>query len=218
MITKKYCHKIEFHGIDLKKSYAKADFASVAVSLLILLSTIELPPFGSTMTAFAQDSDSTRRNASASSSPAATTNGLNSTLVDFASNIEQIRGHLNAAVMNKEAGNNTLAIAHTLHPIAEIYSSIEPQITNANATLNETLSTNLNQLSQMANTLSTEEFDTQSNKISGLLNQTIKQIIPSATADNSTFKLSVVSNLLSIAGEEYGEAVENGSIKEIVEY
>ena len=221
MITKKYRHKIEFYGTDLKKSYVKAGFVSVAASLLVLLSTTESRPFDLVTTAFAQDNDSTRRNASTLlPSPAATTttDGLNSTLVDFASNIEQISGHLNAAVMNKEAGNNTLAKAHTLHPIAEIYSSIEPQITNANATLNETLSTNLNQLSQMVITSSAKEFDTQSKKISGLLNQTIKQVIPSATTDNSTFKLGVVSNLLSIAGEEYGEAVENGSIKEIVEY
>jgi hypothetical protein len=55
--------------------------------------------------------------------------------------------------MNKEAGNNTLAKAHTLHPIAEIYSSIEPQISNV--TLNETLATSLNQLSQIVNTSTT---------------------------------------------------------------
>jgi hypothetical protein len=107
MITKEYRHNTEFHGTDLNKS------------------------FNLTMTAaLAQDSDSTRRNPSTLLSlPGATTtmtNGLNSTLVDFSSNIEQIRGHLNAAVMNKEAGNNTLAKAHTLHPIAEIYSIIEP--------------------------------------------------------------------------------------------
>jgi hypothetical protein len=50
------------------------------------------------------------------------------------------------------------------------------------------------------------------------LNQTVQEVIPSEAADNSTFKLSVISDLLSIAGVEYGEAVENGSIKEIVEY
>lgn len=138
--------------------------------------------------------------------------------VDFVSNIEQIRGHLNAAVMNKEAGNNTLAKAHTLHPIAEVYSSIEPQISNANSTLNETLATNLNQFSEMVNASSTDEFDAQSQRINGLLNQTVQEVIPSETAENSTFKLGVVSDLLSIAGVEYGEAIENGSIKEIVEY
>lgn len=52
----------------------------------------------------------------------------NSSLVEFDSNIEQIRGHLNQAVANKEIENTTLAMAHTLHPIEEIYSSIDVQI------------------------------------------------------------------------------------------
>jgi hypothetical protein len=84
--------------------------------------------------------------------------------------------------------------------------------------LNETLATNLNQLSEIVNVSSIEEFDAQSQWINGLLNQTLQQVIPIGTADNSTFRLGVVADLLSIAGVEYGEAVENGTIKEIVEY
>jgi hypothetical protein len=49
--------------------------------------------------------------------------------------------------MNKEAGNNSLAKAHTLHPIAEIYSTIEPSISNINSTLNNTLASDLSQFS-----------------------------------------------------------------------
>jgi hypothetical protein len=120
--------------------------------------------------------------------------------------------------MNKEAGNNTLAKAHTLHPIAEAYSSIESQISNTNITLNDTLSTNLNQLSQIVDASSTEELDTQNQKINGLLNQTVQQVIPIEIVTNNIFKLGVVSDLLSIAGVEYGEAVENGTITGIVEY
>jgi hypothetical protein len=75
---------------------------------LVLLFTSE-PQSNSTTTVFAQEQKN-NTNTSAST----TTEELNSTLVDFASNIEQIRGHLNAAMMNKEAGNNTLAKAHTL--------------------------------------------------------------------------------------------------------
>jgi hypothetical protein len=69
----------------------------------------------------------------------------------------------------------------------------------------------------MVNT-SSDEFDTQSQKINGLLNQTVLEVIPNEIASNNTFKLGVVSDLLSIAGVEYGEAVENGTITEIVEY
>jgi hypothetical protein len=121
-------------------------------------------------------------------------------------------------MMNKQAGNNSLAQSHTLHPIAEIYSSIEPQIANANMTLNQMLASNLNELSQMVNSSTTVEFNTQAQKINGLVNQTVKQVVPVESANNSTFGLAVVADLLSIASAEYGEAVENGTIKEIVEY
>jgi hypothetical protein len=193
--------------------------ASTLLSVL-LLTTFLMIQSGFAISVFPQEQNN---NLSAADSALvtgtnATTTGINSTQVDFVSNIEQIRGHLNAAVMNKEAGNNSLAKAHTLHPIAEIYSTIEPSISNINSTLNNTLATDLDQFSQMVNTSSLDEFDEQSKKINGTLNQTIQQVIPRDAIDNSSFNLGVVSDLLSIAETEYGEAVENGTIKEIVEY
>ncbi|MDW3605004.1 MAG: hypothetical protein QOK67_08190 [Nitrososphaeraceae archaeon] len=210
MIIEQYGKKQ--HSIALNEWYIKVGFISGVFLLLSLLSATN-PSSDHTMVALAQEQNNNTNASTSTTSPE-----LNSTQVDFVSNMEQIRGHLNAAVMNKEAGNNTLAKAHTLHPIAEIYSSIEPQISNTNATLNETLATNLNQFSKMVNTSSVDEFDTQSQKINGLLNQTVLQVIPNEIANNNTFKLGVVSDLLSIAGVEYGEAVENGTITEIVEY
>jgi hypothetical protein len=216
MITRANGKKIEHHRKVLKKLVIRSGFVTAAAALLVLLVALE-PQSGSTMTVFAQGQYNNNSTA-ASTSSSNLGQVPNTTQVSFISNIEQIRGHLNAAVMNKEAGNNTLALAHTLHPIAEIYSSIEPQISSANTTLNETLASNLNQLVQIVNTSSLDEFDAQSQRINGILNQTVQQIIPVETANNSTFRLGVVSDLLSIAGVEYGEAVENGTIKEIVEY
>jgi hypothetical protein len=198
MIIEQYGKKQ--HSIALNEWYIKVGFISGVFLLLSLLSATN-PSSDHTMAALAQE-----QNNNTNVSTSATSPELNSTQVDFVSNMEQIRGHLNAAVMNKEAGNNTLAKAHTLHPIAEIYSSIEPQISDTNA------------FSKMVNTSSVDEFDTQSQKINGLLNQTVQQVIPNEIANNNTFKLGVVSDLLSIAGVEYGEAVENGTITEIVEY
>jgi hypothetical protein len=214
MVTKEYDEYVEHHRNDLKKSIERSGVLSAAGILLVLVIAIESQS-GFDIRIFAQEQNKTdSTNISATNASQA----LNSMQVSFVSNMEQIRGHLNAAVMNKEAGNNTLAKAHTLHPIAEIYSSIEPQISNSNVTLNETLATNLNQFSQMVNTSSSNEFNAQSQKVNELLNQTLQQVIPAEIADNSTFRLGVVSDLLSIAGVEYGEAVENGTIKEIVEY
>lgn len=202
-------------NINLSTFYAVVGVvvAFTATALLILYNNTS-PSFDYRV--FAQEED----NETIAADNTTTTNltSSNTTLIDFVSNIEQIRAHLDAAMMNKQAGNNSLAQAHTLHPIAEIYSSIEPQIANANMTLNQTLASNLNELSQMVNSSTTDEFNTQAQKINGLVNQTVEQVVPVETANNSTFGLAVVADLLSIASAEYGEAVENGTIKEIVEY
>ncbi len=41
--------------------------------------------------------------------------------IEYVYNIEQMKGHLEQAVENKENGNNSLTRAHILHPIVEIY-------------------------------------------------------------------------------------------------
>src|SRR5688500_19129012 len=64
---------------------------------------------------------------------------LNDTDVDFATNIEFIKGHLSAAISNKQAGNNELTQTHTFHPINEIYTLIRNQLSSADNELNKTL-------------------------------------------------------------------------------
>jgi hypothetical protein len=146
------------------------------------------------------------------------TSESNSSLVELDSNIEQIRGHLDQAVANKEIGNTTVAKAHTLHPIEEIYSSIETQIDASDPSLNQSLSSSLSQLSNMVDNSTVEEFKTKALDINGLLNDTVGKVIPIQEINDSAFNLMVVGNLLSVADSEYKEAIENGSVKEIVEY
>jgi hypothetical protein len=146
------------------------------------------------------------------------TNLSNGSLVDFASNIEQIRGHVQQAVNNKEVGNTTLAKAHTLHPIDEIYSSIKVQINASDPNLNQSMSSSLNQLSNMADNSTTDEFETKATELNSLLNDTVNKVIPAQEMNSTTFNLMVVADLLSVAENEYKEAIENGTVKEIVEY
>jgi hypothetical protein len=61
----------------------------------------------------------------------------------------------------------------------------------------------------------------QVQKVNGLLNQTVEIVIPIENRNNNNntaFNLMVVANLLPVVETEYKEAVENGTIKEIVEY
>jgi hypothetical protein len=194
---------------------ALAFTAATTITLLVLCNALPSFDYG----AFAQgkDNETVVYDTNTPNSNNITSSNT-TTLVDFVSNIEQIKGHLEQATSNKQTGNNILVIAHTLHPIEEIYSNIESQLSNANNTLNQTLSSNLNQLSQMANNSTLNQFNTQVQKMNGLLNQTLEKVVPIENRNNTAFNLLVVTDLLSIAESEYKEAVENNTIKEIVEY
>jgi hypothetical protein len=141
------------------------------------------------------------------------------TLVEFVSSIEQIRGHLEQALINKESGNNTLAQTHSLHPIEEVYSSIEDQLVNQNSTLNQTLSGALQNLSSTVTNATLQDFESQIDYVNMLLNNSVQTLVPSSELNNNpAFNASVVGRLLRLAGHEYEEAVANGTIKEVVEY
>jgi hypothetical protein len=142
----------------------------------------------------------------------------NASSAGFVSNIEQIRGHIEQATVNKEANNNTLAKAHTLHPIEEVYSSIAAEISSTDPDLNQSLSSSLNELPNMVDNSTIEDFKIRAGELNGLLNETISKVVPAEQRNNATFNLMVVADLLSIADVEYKEAVENDTVKEIVEY
>ncbi len=164
---------------------------------------------------------SSTANASSSVSNGNTTNANqpNATLVEFISNIEQIKGHLDQALINKESGNNTLAQAHVLHPIDEVYSNIQVQLANQNRTLNQTLSATLQNLSSTVTNTALPDVKGQIDRINMLLNDSIQTVIPSSDLNNNPIlNASVVAQLLNTTGHEYEEAVANGTVKAIVEY
>ena len=148
------------------------------------------------------------------------TNVPDVTLVEFVSSIEQIRGHLDQALVNRESGNNTLALAHSLHPIeGEVYSSIEDQLANQSIILNQTLSAVLRSLPSSVRDANLQDFEDQIDYANMLLNGSMQAVVPSLEFKNSpAFNASIVGQLLDLAEDEYEEAVANGIIREITEY
>jgi hypothetical protein len=140
------------------------------------------------------------------------------TFIGFVSSIEQIRGHLDQARGNKESGNDTLAQTHALHPIEEVYASIEELLVSQNGTLNQSLSVALQDLSSNVPNATPEELGGQIDSINMLFDNSVQTLVPSSELTNPAFNASVVARLLHIAGHEYEEAVANGTIREIVEY
>jgi len=135
--------------------------------------------------------------------------------IEYVYNIEQMKGHLEQAILNKEDGNNTLTRAHILHPIVEIYDFIEAPLVTVDSNLNHTLYTSLNALSQNVEKLDVPKFREETEKSNKMLNDAIKLIVPQ---ENSTLNLIVASWLFDVANTEYEGGVSDGKVIEIVEY
>jgi hypothetical protein len=135
--------------------------------------------------------------------------------IEYVYNIEQMKGHLEQAILNKENGNNTLTRAHILHPIVEIYDFIEAPLVTVDSNLNHTLYTSLNALSQNVEKLNVSKFTEETEKSNNMLNDAIKLVVPQK---NSTLNLIVASWLFDIANTEYEGGVRDGKVIEIVEY
>lgn len=135
--------------------------------------------------------------------------------MEFVYNIEQMKGHLEQAVVNKENGNNTLTQAHIQHPIVEIYDAIEAQLTSVDSNHNTVLLNSLSQLSKNSDNLDLAQFKEETNGVNQILDKAIDLVAPE---DNNTLTLIVASWLLDAANSEYESGVRNGQIIQIIEY
>ena len=138
--------------------------------------------------------------------------------VQFVANIEFIKGHLEQAVGNKQENSTELAKAHSGHPIAEHYSLIEEEVEEHNGELNTELKSALTALPGQVDSLSASEFQATVTEISGLLDDAKESAISAAERNDPKFNAVVMISVLEAAEHEYEEAVQNGTVKEMVEY
>jgi hypothetical protein len=198
--------------------YAVMIGAAVFLALSSGLPTPSAAQYQQPSTGAAPPNENQTSSAANATGTANATSAPNATLTEFVSNIEQIRGHLDQAVINKKAGDNNLTLAHTLHPIEEVYSSIEGPLAKQNSTLNQTLSAALQNLSSSATNATAQEFEGQTVNANMLLNNSVQAVVAPEELNNTAFNASVSARLLDIAGHEYEEAVANGTVKAMVEY
>jgi len=162
--------------------------------------------------AWAQEKSSISNYSSSSSS------SLNNSNVDFATNIEFIKGHLSAAISNKQAGNNELTQTHTFHPITEIYTLIRNQLSSADPELNKTLINSLNNLTSIVFKSTPTEFVNSADSVKNLLDKATIIVIPENEVTDIKFNMSTLINLLKTAESEYEVGVTNGTITNTAEY
>ena len=126
-----------------------------------------------------------------------------STLSDyeFHGYLEQMKGHLDASIINIQNNNSVLAVAHALHPIVEIVDIINNRLIQTNETLTKEFSSNLNQYVQTVRSDNLNKIITDKTELEKLLNDALDQSIDVEKRTNRDHILNVTAELISIASE-----------------
>ena len=143
-----------------------------------------------------------------------------STLSDyeFHGYLEQMKGHLDASIINVQNNNSVLAVAHALHPIVEIVDIINNRLIQTNETLTKEFSSNLNQYVQTVKSDNLNKIIIEKTELEKLLNDALDQSIDVEKRTNRDYILNVTAELISITSEEFNEAMFNGQIINLLEY
>jgi hypothetical protein len=152
-----------------------------------------------------------------------TTQSNGTDYVKFHSNIEQIIGHIEKALYNKNINNNTLAYLHTSHPIGEVVSLITIPLNNTDPKTNGTYINELYALSNSVspsgpNNITKEEFNKQAQSAVDLSNKVISTVVPAKTLNTTDHNIAVIQDLLTTSKGEYEEGIQDGKIAMILEY
>ena len=137
---------------------------------------------------------------------------------EFHGYLEQMKGHLDASIINVQSNNSVLAIAHALHPIEEIVDIINNRLIQTNETLTKEFSTKLNNYVQTVKSNDINKIIIEKAKLENLLNGALDQSISLEKRNNGDYILNVTAELINIASEEFNEAMYNGQIINLLEY
>ncbi len=138
--------------------------------------------------------------------------------VDFVTNIEFIRGHLEKALENRQAENPNMAVAHAGHPISEVFSLIQGEIKEHDEALATKLEAELTDIVSNINTMSVADVQTKIKEINASLDKAVESVVSSSERSDPAFTARVIIGLLDTAHHEYEEGVVDGKVAEQVEY
>ena len=137
---------------------------------------------------------------------------------EFHGYLEQMKGHLDASIINVQSNNSVLAVAHALHPIEEIADIINNRLIQTNETLTKEFSNKLNQYVQTVRSNNLNKISIEKTELEKLLNDALDQSIDIEKRTNRDYMLNVTAELINTASEEFNEAMFNGQIINLLEY
>lgn len=137
----------------------------------------------------------------------------------FAGYLEEMLGHFHAIENNLDENNRQLATTHALHPVAELYDLISPELQEHDVELDSELRQTLIELNDKTTSVGVTREQAQEaiDEAKDLIEITRATVVGDEY-DKTNFKIKLIIGLLETSIAEYGEAVANGQINEMAEF
>ena len=139
--------------------------------------------------------------------------------LSFAAGLEEAIGHFHAIEHNLDERNGVLAETHALHPIAELYDAMKPQLQAADPGFDRSFKTMLDGLRNAASVnVPLMQAKNALDNARAQVEDARMLVVGEFLSDDRDFKLGLMKTLLETASAEYGEAVSDGVVVEMAEF
>jgi len=139
--------------------------------------------------------------------------------LSFASSLEETLGHFWAIEQNLDDGNAKLALVHATHPIAELYSSMKPDLKEANPEFDAKVQKTLMDLGKKTGSdVTRKDAQMAIDEAKKIIQEARMLIIGEELSQDTAFKVKLIQELLKTSSSEYEEGVMNGQVEMMAEF
>jgi predicted secreted protein with PEFG-CTERM motif len=139
--------------------------------------------------------------------------------LSFAGSLEETLGHFWAIEQNLDDNNAELALVHATHPIAELYTSMKPELKEANPEFDAKIQKTLMDLRKKTGSdVTREDAQIAIDEAKAIIQEARILIVGKDLSQNNTFKAKLMQSLLKTSIGEYEEGVKNGQIEMMAEF
>ncbi|MCE9652883.1 MAG: PEFG-CTERM sorting domain-containing protein [Nitrosarchaeum sp.] len=139
--------------------------------------------------------------------------------LSFAGYLEETLGHFWAVEQNLDDNNAKLALVHASHPIAELYSSMKPELKTANPEFDAKVQKTLMELGKKTGSdVTRQDAQTAIDEAKEIIQEARILVVGEELSQDTTFKVKLMQGLLKTSIGEYAEGVQNGQIELMAEF
>ena len=139
--------------------------------------------------------------------------------LSFAGSLEETLGHFWAIEQNLDDNNAELALVHATHPIAELYSSMKPDLKTANPEFDAKIQKTLMDLvKKTGSDVTRKDAQMAIDEAKEIIQEARILIVGEELSQDTAFKAKLIQGLLKTSIGEYEEGVKNGQIEMMAEF